>query len=71
MIDDWKARGGEVAVVGLGKSGVAAGLLLRERGVQVYASDTGTTEAHERWAAQLGEAGAQVQLGGHDLDALE
>lgn len=67
MIAEWKAQGGEVAVVGLGKSGVAAGLLLRERGVAVYASDTGGSEAHERWAAQLRDAGADVQLGGHDL----
>jgi UDP-N-acetylmuramoylalanine--D-glutamate ligase len=66
MIADWKARGGEVAVVGLGKSGVAAGLLLRERGLSVYASDTGTSEAHARWAAALRAAGADVQLGGHD-----
>ena len=70
MIDDWKARGGEVAVVGLGKSGVAAGLLLRGRDVPVYASDTGTTEAHRRWAARLRESGADVQLGGHDLDRI-
>lgn len=70
MIDAWKARGGEVAVVGLGKSGVAAGLLLRERGVPVYASDTGRTGAHERWAAQLRAAGGDVQLGGHDLERI-
>jgi UDP-N-acetylmuramoylalanine--D-glutamate ligase len=67
MIAEWKAQGGEVAVVGLGKSGVAAGLLLRESGVAVYASDTGRSEAHERWAAQLRDAGADVQLGAHDL----
>ncbi len=70
MIAEWRARGGEVAVVGLGKSGVAAGLLLRERGVPVYASDTGRTDAHERWGAQLRAAGAEVQLGGHDLDRI-
>ncbi|HEU4827919.1 MAG TPA: UDP-N-acetylmuramoyl-L-alanine--D-glutamate ligase [Gemmatimonadales bacterium] len=70
MIAEWKARGGEIAVVGLGRSGVAAGLLLRERGVDVYASDTGTSEAHARWAGQLGTAGADVQLGGHDLDRI-
>jgi UDP-N-acetylmuramoylalanine--D-glutamate ligase len=67
MVAAWKAQGGEVAVVGLGKSGVAAGLLLRDHGVPVYASDTATTPAHERWAAELRGAGAAVQLGGHDL----
>ncbi|HEU5048981.1 MAG TPA: hypothetical protein VFU00_01590, partial [Gemmatimonadales bacterium] len=70
MIAEWKAGGGEVAVVGLGKSGVAAGLLLRDRGVPVYASDTGTSEAHQRWGATLRAAGAQVDLGRHDLDRI-
>ncbi|MBC7897673.1 MAG: UDP-N-acetylmuramoyl-L-alanine--D-glutamate ligase, partial [Cytophagaceae bacterium] len=34
---DWTA--GEVAVVGLGKSGLAASVLLRRSGARVYASD--------------------------------
>ena len=41
MIAEWRASGREVAVVGLGKSGVAATRLLRTRGVAVYASDAG------------------------------
>ena len=36
--------------MGLGKSGVAATLLLRDHGVPVYASDNGTGEAYDRWA---------------------
>ena len=67
MLGDWLASGREVAVVGLGKSGVSAGLLLLDRGVPVYASDVGTSEAHQDWAARLRSAGAEVQLGGHDL----
>ena len=35
-------RAGEVAVVGLGKSGVAASLLLVREHLQVYASDAGS-----------------------------
>lgn len=70
MLADWKAGGGEVAVVGLGKSGVSAGLLLRERGVAVYASDSGSSTAHESWAMALRLAGAEVQIGGHDLGRI-
>jgi UDP-N-acetylmuramoylalanine--D-glutamate ligase len=54
-------------VVGLGKSGVAATLLLRDRGIPVYASDAGSEIRHEEWARLLREAGAAVDLGGHDL----
>ncbi len=67
MIDRWRARGGEIAVVGLGRSGVSAARLLRARGIAVYASDTGTSDAHQRWASAVRAAGADVELGGHDL----
>jgi UDP-N-acetylmuramoylalanine--D-glutamate ligase len=70
LVDDWLRTGREVAVVGLGKSGVAATLLLRDHGVPVYASDTGTGETYERWAETLRRAGAQVQVGGHDLERI-
>ncbi|MGH7527185.1 MAG: Mur ligase family protein, partial [Gemmatimonadales bacterium] len=67
LLDRWRASGREIAAVGLGKSGVAATLLLRDHGLPVYASDTGSGPQFERWATALREAGAQVQLGGHDL----
>jgi len=67
LFERWRATGGEVAVVGLGKSGVAATRLLRHERLPVYASDTGTGPAHESWAAQLRATGAAVELGGHDL----
>jgi UDP-N-acetylmuramoylalanine--D-glutamate ligase len=70
MLDAWRAPGREVAVVGLGKSGLAAGLLLSERGVRVYASDSGTSERHQQWADALRAAGAMVELGGHDLEKI-
>jgi UDP-N-acetylmuramoylalanine--D-glutamate ligase len=67
LFDRWLASGKEVAVVGLGKSGVAATLLLRDRGISVYASDSGTGAAFEEPAGRLRQAGAYVELGGHDL----
>jgi UDP-N-acetylmuramoylalanine--D-glutamate ligase len=70
LLETWRAGGREVAVVGLGKSGVAATLLLRDHGIPVYASDIGTGPAFDRWAATLGLAGATVHLGAHDLDRI-
>jgi UDP-N-acetylmuramoylalanine--D-glutamate ligase len=70
LFDRWRASGKEVAVVGLGKSGVAATLLLRDRGVPVYASDTGSGSAYDGWARTLRDAGAQVDLGHHDLGRI-
>ena len=67
LLGRWRSTGREVAVVGLGKSGVAATRLLRHAGLPVYASDTGTGPAYDTWAAQLRELGAAVQLGEHDL----
>lgn len=70
LLERWRDSGREVAVVGLGKSGVAAALLLRDHGVTTYASDTGTGPAFDGWAARLNDAGASVQLGGHDLGRI-
>jgi UDP-N-acetylmuramoylalanine--D-glutamate ligase len=69
----WRTTGREAAVIGLGKSGVAAALLLRREGIAVYASDaaedlgkTAWTEA-ARVEQELRDAGVSFQLGGHDL----
>ena len=70
LFERWRASGREVAVVGLGKSGVAATRLLRHERLPVYASDTATGPAYDIWAAQLRELGAAVQLGDHDLDRV-
>jgi UDP-N-acetylmuramoylalanine--D-glutamate ligase len=59
--------GGEVAVVGLGRSGVAATRLLRRAAAPVYASDSGRSSALEASARELRALGAEVDLGGHDL----
>ena len=70
MIEMWRASGRPVAVVGLARSGVAATLLLRERGVAVYASDSAPPDRLEATARELEAAGAAVELGGHDLGRI-
>ena len=67
LVGEWLARGGEVAVVGFGKSGVAATRLLRDRGVRVYASDSASSGRYEAWANELRALGADAETGGHDL----
>ncbi|HEU5217330.1 MAG TPA: Mur ligase family protein, partial [Gemmatimonadales bacterium] len=59
--------GREVAVIGLGRSGVAATRLLLRSGRAVYASDAGSFPALEELARGLRVLGAAVDLGGHDL----
>jgi UDP-N-acetylmuramoylalanine--D-glutamate ligase len=61
-------RTGTVAVVGLGKSGVAATRLLAREDVRVYASD-GSDHPYAGAAAAelLGLPGVEVELGRHDL----
>jgi UDP-N-acetylmuramoylalanine--D-glutamate ligase len=66
----WRASGREVAVVGLGKSGLSATLLLRSREIPVYASDNGSGPQFEAWAQTVRDAGAGVELGGHDLGRI-
>lgn len=61
---------GEIAVIGLGKSGVAVATLLRRDGAAVYASDGGTSATLEEHAARLRALGVQVDLGGHDLTRI-
>lgn len=67
LFERWLTSGREVAIVGLGKSGVSAALLLRGRGIPVYASDTGSGPTYDEWAGTLRKAGAEVELGGHDV----
>jgi UDP-N-acetylmuramoylalanine--D-glutamate ligase len=58
---------GEVAVLGLGRSGIAATRLLRQADVPVYASDAHRSPALETAATELSGLGATIELGGHDL----
>ena len=67
LLDDLRRDGRETAIIGLGKSGVAAGLLLRDHGVPVYASELRDSDTTRAWAGTLRPAGAAVELGSHDL----
>jgi UDP-N-acetylmuramoylalanine--D-glutamate ligase len=57
---------GEVAVIGLGRSGAAATELLLDRGYSVYACDDGTSAGVAEVAARLAKRGAASQAAGHD-----
>jgi UDP-N-acetylmuramoylalanine--D-glutamate ligase len=59
---------GEVAVVGLGRSGQAVSQLLRRAGARVYASDAGASEPG--MITQLAGIGVDAKAGGHDLDRI-
>jgi UDP-N-acetylmuramoylalanine--D-glutamate ligase len=61
---------GEVAVVGLGKSGRSVAELLARDGHAVYASDAGKGDAALRNAAALGPLGVAVDVGHHDLERI-
>ena len=64
--DAW--RRGTVAVVGLGKSGVAATRLLAREGVRVYASDASSHPyGEDALAALRALPGVEVDVGVHDL----
>jgi UDP-N-acetylmuramoylalanine--D-glutamate ligase len=59
---------GEVAVIGLGRSGLSVSLLLSRAGARVYASDAGDVDAGT--LAKLAAAGVDARGGGHDLDRI-
>jgi UDP-N-acetylmuramoylalanine--D-glutamate ligase len=61
---------GEIAVVGLARSGRAVATLLARTGSQVYASDSGTGKALETTAAALRGEQVDVQIGAHDLERI-
>ena len=56
-----------VLVVGLGKSGMAAALFLRDRGARVTVSDTRSAAALGAEIPALLDAGIMVESGGHGL----
>ena len=69
MIPDiWRI--GEIAVIGLGKSGTAVSTLLAREGARVYASDASSNSAVEMSAALLRPNGIDVDVGSHDLDRI-
>jgi UDP-N-acetylmuramoylalanine--D-glutamate ligase len=57
---------GEVAVLGLARSGRAVAALLARSGARVYASDAGSSVTLDATAAQLRTQGIDVDIGRHD-----
>jgi UDP-N-acetylmuramoylalanine--D-glutamate ligase len=62
---------GEIAVIGLARSGRAVSTLLARNGCRVYASDAGRSAALDATAASVRKEGAEADLGGHDLARVE
>src|ERR1044072_8712758 len=64
----WRRPGSVLAIMGLGKGGVAAARLLAREGVRVYASDASTHPyAGEAAEALKGVPWVDVEIGRHDL----
>jgi UDP-N-acetylmuramoylalanine--D-glutamate ligase len=63
-------EGKRVSILGLGASGEAAAHLVLNKGGQVYVSDLRTEASAAAGAADLRALGAQVDLGGHDLERI-
>ncbi len=61
---------GEVAVIGLGRSGEAAARLLARAGVRVYASDAGDGLVMREAAERLVAEGIAAEAGVHDLPRI-
>jgi len=66
--DIWRI--GEIAVIGLGKSGTAVSTLLAREGARVYASDSGGGSGVDTSAAVLRPLGVEVDIGRHDVERI-
>ena len=64
---DLELKNKRVLVVGLGKTGMAAALFLRDRGARVTVSDARSAAALEKEIPALLDAGIMVEAGGHGL----
>lgn len=66
--DRW--RDGEVAVIGLGRSGQAAAAWLRQQEIAVYASDSADAVAIDAVAKDLARLNVSVEVGRHDVERV-
>ncbi len=66
--DDW--RQGEIAIIGLGRSGAAATRFLSKRGLSIYASDSASSAQQSAAAESVTDPRVTVELGGHDLQRI-
>ena len=67
-LDRW--RDGEVAVIGLGRSGQAAAQWLRQHEIAVYASDAADSPGMHATAKNLARMKVAVDVGRHDFDRV-
>jgi hypothetical protein len=65
--DVMELKNKRVLVVGLGKSGMAAALFLRDQGARVTVSDTRSAVALQAEIPTLLDAGIMIETGGHGL----
>jgi UDP-N-acetylmuramoylalanine--D-glutamate ligase len=70
VVDLPPGAAGEIAVIGLARSGRGVAKLLRKNGYDVYASDAASTAAFAACAKDLRSLGIDAQTGGHDLDRI-
>jgi UDP-N-acetylmuramoylalanine--D-glutamate ligase len=68
--ESWRKGEGEVAVVGLGRSGDAAARLLRAHHARVYASDAAATPGTRATADALRAIGVDAVAGVHDAERI-
>ncbi len=64
-------RGKKVAVVGLGKSGLAACRLLRKKGAELFVSEAMENDSLRKEAEALRAEGVFVELGGHTRETIK
>ena len=64
------SNGGEVAIVGLARSGRSVARLLASKGVKVYASDAGSDEQLTKVGTELAQQKVAVDIGKHDFDRI-
>ena len=64
-------REGEFAVLGLGRSGYSASILLLHAGIRVYASDSADNPQSRKNAELLRAAGAATSVGSHDIERIK
>ena len=63
-------RGGEVSVIGMGRSGRAATRFLESHGLQVYLSDAADSATLREAAERLSSAHVAIDVGRHDLERI-
>jgi UDP-N-acetylmuramoylalanine--D-glutamate ligase len=63
-------REGEVAVIGMGRSGCAATKFLESHGLHVYLSDAADSASLREVAERLSSANVAIDVGRHDLERI-